>query len=121
MDLHRPSVRLCAEGTQLEFEGRVEEARQRFAEAWNCATGAYEKCIAAHYVGHLAQTPEALLFWHGTALEQASQADPALVESFLPSLYVNLGYAHEQNGDKASATRYYDLAASLGLVHQVIR
>jgi tetratricopeptide (TPR) repeat protein len=118
MDLSRPAIALCVEGTRLEFEGRLDEARQRFAEAWACATDDYEKCIAAHYVGHLAQTPADALFWHQTALDHANHADAMLVESFMPSLYVNLGHAYEQTGDTAQAAHFYDLAASLGLVHE---
>ncbi|MCA9917373.1 MAG: hypothetical protein KC445_05440 [Anaerolineales bacterium] len=118
MDLNRLAVKLCAEGTQLEFEGQLEDARQRFAQAWDCATDDYEKCVAAHYVGHLAQTPNALLFWHKTALEHANQCQPELVASFMPSLYVNLGHAYETAGDLDRAKHFYNLAAALGLVHK---
>jgi hypothetical protein len=118
MDLSRPAIALCAEGTQLEFQKRLDEARQRYAEAWGCATDDYEKCIAAHYVGHLAQTPAEALFWHQTALEHANQTEAALVESFLPSLYVNLGHSYEQTGDQEQAKHFYGLAAELGLLHQ---
>lgn len=118
MDLRRQAIMLCAEGTQLEFQGHIDEARQRFAEAWDCATDEYEKCVAAHYVGHLAQIPAEALFWHQTALDHANRADAVLVESFFPSLYVNLGHAYEQTGDAAQAKYFYDLAAALGLVHE---
>ena len=117
MDLSRPAIALCAEGTQLEFQKQIDAARQRYAEAWACAADDYEKCIAAHYVGHLAQTSAEALFWHQTAVEHANRAEAALVESFMPSLYVNLGYALEQMGDAAQAKHFYDLAAELGLVH----
>jgi tetratricopeptide (TPR) repeat protein len=117
MDLSRPAIALCVEGTQLEFQKQIEAARQRYAKAWACATDDYEKCIAAHYVGHLAQTPAEVLFWHQTAVEHANRADAAQVESFRPSLYVNLGYAFAQVGDAAQAKHFYGLAAELGLVH----
>lgn len=117
MDLSRPAIALCLEGTQLEFQKQIEAARQCYAEAWACATDDYEKCIAAHYVGHLAQTPAEALPWHQMALDHARRAEAALVESFLPSLYVNLGHAYEQTGDAAQAQHFYDLAAALGLVH----
>ncbi|MCB8981765.1 MAG: hypothetical protein H6657_30530 [Ardenticatenaceae bacterium] len=118
MDLSRPAIALCMAGTQLEFQKQIEAARQRYAEAWACAADDYEKCIAAHYVGHLAQTPADMLFWHQTALDHAARADHELVESFLPSLYVNLGHAYEQTGDPDQANHFYDLAAALGLVHK---
>lgn len=118
MDLNRPAIKLCIEGVQLEFLGRIEEARQRFADAWELAADNYEKCVAAHYVGHLGHTAEEQLFWHKTALVHADKAETSEVESFMPSLYINLGYAHEQTGDAAQANHYYTLAAALGLVHQ---
>lgn len=118
MDLSRPAIAFCAKGTQLEFQKRIDEARQHYAEAWVCATDDYEKCIAAHYVGHLAQTPAEALHWHQTALDHASRAEAALVESFMPSLYVNLGHAFEQMGDDAAASHFYGLAAALGLIHK---
>ena len=118
MDLNRPAIALCFEGTQLEFQKRIDEARQRYATAWDCAADDYEKCVAAHYVGHLAQTPAEALFWHQTALKHANRANPLLDESFLPSLYVNLGHAYEQTGDATQAKHFYDLAAALGLVHE---
>jgi tetratricopeptide (TPR) repeat protein len=118
MDLSRLAIALCIEGTQLEFQGRLEEARQRYAKAWDCATDDYEKCIAAHYVGHLSQPPTDTLFWHKTALAHASKAEAAQVESFMPSLYINLGHAYEQMGEADQAKHFYALAAALGLVHQ---
>ena len=118
MDLNRPAIALCAEGTELEFKKRLAEARQRYAEAWECAVDDYEKCIAAHYVGHLAETAESQLFWHTTALAHANKAEAAQVASFMPSLYVNLGLAYEQTGDAKQAKHFYDLAATFGLVHQ---
>ena len=118
LGLNRPAVKLCQEGTQLEFAGQLDEAQQRFADAWHCATDDYEKCIAAHYIGHLAQTPDELLFWHKTSLAHAQQTNPKLVEPFMPSLYVNLGHAYEKIGETEKANHFYDLAAALGLVHQ---
>ena len=118
MDLKKPAIALCFEGTQLEFQKRSDEARQKFAEAWDCATDDYEKCVAAHYVGHLAQAPAEALLWHKTALTHANRAEPALVESFMPSLYVNLGHAYEQTGDSGQAQHFYELAAALGLHHE---
>lgn len=118
MELNRPAVKLCSEGTQLEFQGQLDAARQRFAEAWAIAADDYEKCVAAHYVGHLAQTAEARLFWHKTALAHANRAEPAQVASFRPSLYVNLGHAYEESGALAEAEHFYELAEQLGLKHQ---
>lgn len=114
----RPSVVLCAAGIQAEFERRVDDARQLYAQAWDAATDDYERCVAAHFVGHLEADATEALRWHLVALDHARRADAERVADFLPSLYVNLGRAYELTGDAALAERYYALAAELGLVHQ---
>lgn len=110
---------LTLAGIQAEFERRVDDARQLYAQAWDAATDDYERCVAAHYVGHLEADPAAALRWHLAALAYARQVEAERVAEFLPSLYVNLGRAYELTGDAALAERHYELAAELGLVHQV--
>jgi hypothetical protein len=51
-------------------------------------------------------------------LARAEAVGDERVWDFYPSLYVNLGRAHENLGNLAEARRYYQLAADLGLVHQ---
>ena len=117
-DLANPVIKLCLAGTQAQFEGRAEAASALFWQAWQAVTDDYEACVAAHYVAGCQATPEATLQWHQEALDRANQADPERVKSFYPSLYVNLGRAHEVLGHEAEARRYYALAADLGLVHE---
>ncbi|MBK7781552.1 MAG: hypothetical protein IPJ58_12455 [Ardenticatenia bacterium] len=114
----RPTLPLTLAGIQAEFERRVDDARQLYAQAWDAAGDDYERCVAAHYVGHLEADPAAALRWHLAALDHAQLADAQLVADFLPSLYVNLGQAYEVIGDAVLAERYYRLAAELGLLHQ---
>jgi hypothetical protein len=118
MDLSRRSVALCAEGTQAEFEGRVDDARRLYAEAWGAAEGDYDRCVAAHYVAHLEPDAAEQLRWNALALEHAAGADQTLVAPFYASLYVSLGRSYELAGAPAQAQRYYALAAELGLIHQ---
>ena len=115
----RPTLPLTLAGIQAEFERRVDDARQLYAQAWDAAGDDYERCVAAHYVGHLEADPAVALCWHLAALAYARQVDAERVAEFLPSLYVNLGRAYELTGDAALAERHYELAAELGLVHQV--
>ncbi len=118
MSLTPSTLPLTLAGIQAEFERRDDDARQLYAQAWDAATDDYERCVAAHYVGHLEADPAAALRWHLAALDHARQADAELVADFLPSLYVNLGRAYELTGAVALAEHYYQLAAELGLVHQ---
>jgi len=118
MDLTSPAIKLCLESIHAEFEGRVADARALSLQAWQAVTDDYEACVAAHYLAGCQATPEATLQWHQEALDRANKADPEQVKSFYPSLYVNLGRAHEVLGHEAEARRYYALAAQLGLVHE---
>lgn len=118
MDLSRRSVALCAQGTDAEFDGRVDDARRLYAEAWDAATDDYDRCVAAHYIAHLEPDVTAQLRWNALALEHAARADQALVAPLYASLYVNLGRSYELTGAPAQARCYYALAAELGLIHQ---
>lgn len=118
MDLKNPVVRLCAEGTQAEFEGRKEDAKRLYQEAWAARKDDYEACVAAHYVARFQDTPEETLYWNQEALARAQKVGDDRVKEFLPSLYVNLGHSHELLGNTDKARHYYQLAADLGLVHQ---
>ena len=116
--MHPSTLPLTQAGIQAEFERRVDDARQLYAQAWDAAGDDYERCVAAHYVGHLEADPAAALRWHLVALDHARLVDAERVAEFLPSLYVNLGQAYALTGDSALAEHYYQLAADLGLVHQ---
>ena len=98
MDINNPVIKLCIEGTQAEFEGRLESARDLYWQAWNAAKNDYDACIAAHYVARFQKTPEDIFRWNQEAL--------------------NMCRAYEVLGKLTEATRFYDLAAGLGYVHQ---
>jgi hypothetical protein len=118
MDLDNPVVKLCAEGTQAEFEGRIDDARALYVQAWDAARDDYEACVAAHYVARRQPRPEDALRWNQEALIRADAVGDERVRDLYPSLYVSLGHSHEISGNLAEARRYYQLAADLGLVHQ---
>ena len=117
MDPDNPVVKLCVEITQAEFAGRLEDARALAARAWRIANDDYEACIAAHYVARFQQAAGERLRWDQVALERADRTRDGRVAEFYPSLYLNLGHAHEQLGHDAEAQRYYRLAAERGAVH----
>ena len=117
MDINNPIVKLCMEGTRAEFEKRINDARILYQQAWDVSTNDYEACIAAHYVTRFQESPEETLRWNQLALEHADKVKDGSVKDFYPSLYVNLGYSHEVLGNQFEARKYYDLAESLGLIH----
>jgi hypothetical protein len=100
---------------QAEYAGRLEAASALFMQAWEAAADDYEACIAAHFVARHQPDPSASLHWNAVALKRAQAVADDGVRGFYPSLYLNLGYAHENVGDLPAARRYYDLAqACLG-------
>jgi hypothetical protein len=111
-------VKLCIDGAHAEFEGRLDDARSLYWRAWEGAKDDFEACIAAHYVARFQQSPQDALHWNLEALARADAVKDERVQSFYPSLYANLGRSYELLGNEGEATRYYGLAAALGLVHQ---
>lgn len=117
IDLENRVVKLCIDGARAEFEGRLDDAHALYRQAWDTAQDDYEACIAAHYVARFQETPTAIFHWNQEALRRADVVAGSRVEAFYPSLYLSMGYACEQIGDRAEAQRYFDLAAALGYAH----
>jgi hypothetical protein len=111
MDPNNPVVKLCADGMQAEFAGRLDEARDLFHQAWEAATDDYEACIAAHFMARHQPGPEDVLHWHRVALDRADAVGDERVRGFYPSLYLNMGYGHETLGQLTEAKQFYTLAA----------
>lgn len=110
IDPTNPVVQLCAAGMAAEGEGRMADAAALFRQAWETAQDDFEACIAAHYVARHQPDAAQTLHWNQIAVERAASADQERVRSFYPSLYLNLGHAHEMLGDEGSARRCYELA-----------
>lgn len=110
MDANNPVVRLCAEGMDLERAGRRDEAALVFTQAWEQSSDDYERCIAAHYVARAQTTPADNLRWNLESLEYADAIQDGRVHGFYPSLYLNIGWAYEDLGNRDEARKYYQLA-----------
>lgn len=119
MDIQNPVIKLCIAGTQAEFEGKIKVARALYRQAWEKATDDYEACIAAHYVARHQESPAETFRWNQEALEHADKVQDARVQEFYPSLYLNMGHSYELLDNLVEAQRYYDLAAALGVEHQI--
>lgn len=118
MNLDNPVIKMCIAGTRAEFDGRTDDARILYWQAWEASTNDYEACIAAHYVARFQESPEVTLRWNQVALKRADAVTDESVREFYPSLYLNLGHSYELLGNQAEAQKYFDLAAKLGVIHQ---
>jgi tetratricopeptide (TPR) repeat protein len=117
IDLDNPTVKFCIAGTRAEFEERLDDAHSLYQQAWDAAQDDYEACIAAHYLARFQTMPADIFEWNQEALRRGEAVADGRAQAFLPSLYLNMGYACEQIGDVKEAQRYYDLAAALGYTH----
>ncbi|MEZ4767629.1 MAG: hypothetical protein R2844_04310 [Caldilineales bacterium] len=112
IDPNNPIVQLCAQGMQAEFDGKPDVARALFTQAWEDAQDDFEASIAAHFLARQQDTPADTLHWNQVSLARADAVADERVESFYPSLYLNLGHSYEVLGDLEQASKYYDLAAA---------
>ena len=119
LDLNNSVIKLCVEGTQAEYRGEIDKARSLYRQAWHAVRDDFETCIAAHYMARFQENPEDRLSWNQLALEKAEAVGDERVQGFYPSLYLNMGQSFELLGNQAKAKYYYNLAAVLGLEHQI--
>ena len=119
MDLDNPVIQLCVAGTQAEFRGEIEEARAFYQQAWEAAQDDFDACVAAHYVARHQADPAQRLHWNQVALDRANAVGDGRVLAFYPSLFLNMGQSFELLGNPDEARRFYELAAELGVIHQI--
>jgi tetratricopeptide (TPR) repeat protein len=119
MNPDNPVIKLCIEGSQAEFQGLIEKARSLYQKAWEAAQDDYDACIAAHYVARHQKSYEERLRWNQVALDKTNAVTDNSIQEFYPSLFLNMGQSYELLGNFSEAKQYYDLAAELGVVHQV--
>ena len=118
MEMENKVVDLCVEGTRAEYQGDVEAAAALYRQAWEAARDDYEACIAAHYMAHVQKDAGEMLRWNQEALNHAEKVENGLVDTFYPSLYLNMGRSYELLGNRVEAQKFYGLAAALGVPHQ---
>ncbi len=111
IDPNNPVVQFCVEGVKAEAAGKAEEALSFYMRAWDARKDEYDACVASHYVARFQKTPETILDWNQKSLSAADQVKDDRVAAFYPSLYLNMGKAHEDLGNKDEARKYYQLAA----------
>jgi tetratricopeptide (TPR) repeat protein len=94
-----------------EGQGRIDDARRLFAQAWAQRTDDFDACVAAHYVARHQDSPAERLRWNREALSRAEAVPDDRVRGYFPSLYLNLGRSYEDVGNLNEARRTYELAA----------
>ncbi len=104
------TVKLCAQGMDLEGEGKNEEASKVFLQAWEQAGDDKEKFTAAHYVARHQKSVADKLAWDEIALNLALKIKDDSVKGAYPSLYLNIAKDYEDLQEFEKATKNYELA-----------
>lgn len=108
-DPNNKIIQLCAKGMEMEVK-QPDKAKSLFLQAWNEATCDFEKFTAAHYVArHQASTADKLQ-WDKTALELALKIDDGSMQTYYPSLYLNIAKCYEDMNDFDNAQLNYQTA-----------
>src|SRR5687767_11914608 len=110
IDPENAIVKLCSEGMQQEGLGETEASGALFLQAWNTATNALEKFIAAHYTARRQDTAMEKLQWDMLALEWALKVNDAGVKGAFPSLHLNIAKGFEDTGNRGQALYHYQQA-----------
>jgi len=105
-------VKLCAEGMDLEGEGKNEEAAKVFLQAWEQASDDKEKFTAAHYVARHQENVADKLVWDEIALDLALKIKDDSVKGAYPSLYLNIAKGYEDLKEFDKAIKNYKTALS---------
>jgi len=106
------TVKLCAEGMDLEGEGKNEEAAKVFLQAWEQASDDKEKFTAAHYVARHQENVADKLVWDEIALDLALKIKDDSVKGAYPSLYLNIAKGYEDLKEFDKAIKNYKTALS---------
>ena len=109
---HNDVIKLCLQGMAMEDEGRPDEARRIFLQAWSESTNDFERFMAAHYVARHQESVSDKLEWLETALRLALSINDDAVNGAFPSLYSNIARCYEELGDLDNARKNSELAAS---------
>jgi rifampin ADP-ribosylating transferase len=105
-------MQLCAQGMQMEGEGKLHEAKQLFCKAWDAAVTPIEQFTAAHYVARHQNSVEGKLVWDEKCLSIALTIDDEGMKANYPSLYLNIGKCYEDMQNPGAAGKNYALALS---------
>jgi len=110
-DQNNAVVQLCVKGMTAEGEGKIEEAKQLFQQAWDTATNNFEAFTAAHYLARNQQDINIELKWNLEALRLADTLEQDGMNGHYPSLYLNVAKSYETLGDHGQAAHFYQKAA----------
>lgn len=106
-----PIVKLCIAGMAREEAGDKIVAVEFFQQAWNEASGDFEKYLAGYYLARVQQEPAEKLAWLEKALTHALAVQNVAVQTALPAIYSGIADIHQTLGNTHKATEYAEKAS----------
>jgi hypothetical protein len=121
LESDNPIVLLCAEAEAARVAGHLDRASEVLRQAWEDASTAWERAVAAHHIAGVQPLPAGSHHWHRTAMDEARLAeaeDPDSVRDLWPLLHLAFASSLESVGSTERAAEAYrdalDAARALG-------
>jgi len=96
----------------MEEQGKNEDSKKLFLQAWEEAENDFEKFLAAHFVAKHQEDVTDKLNWLETDLQLALKLNDDAVQAALPSLYLSIAKCYEELNDSENAKKNYTLSNS---------
>lgn len=109
---NNPVVKSCLQGMGLEEQGKLEEARALFLQAWSEATNDFERFMSAHYVARHQENVSERVKWLESSLGFALKVNDAAVSSAFSLLYANIAKCYDDLNEPDKAKQNRELATS---------
>lgn len=105
-------VKLCIQGMALEDQGKPDEAKHLFLQAYDEADDDFERYLAVYYIARQKDDVRDRLRWLETALTYARKVENEAAASAYPGLYTKIAKCYEELGDDEKAKENLKLAES---------
>lgn len=109
-DPNNKIVQLCVQGMAMDENGKPDEAGELFLNAWEEASGDFEKFLAAYFLSQRQKSCQDELKWIETSLRLALKLNNEAAKSALPALYEKIATCYGKLGDSVKAKEIADLA-----------
>ena len=103
-------IKLCMLGMSMEENGKHEDARDKFLEAWTKTTDDFERFIAAYFVARYQINISDKINWLETSLQFALKLNDESVKSAFESLYLSIAKSYDELCNPVKEKANYELA-----------
>lgn len=105
-------VKLCIQGMALEDQGKPDDAKHLFLQAYDEAEDDFERYLAVYYLARQKDDVRDRLRWLETALTYAQKVENDAAASAYPGLHRKIAECYEELGDTEKAKENLELAES---------